>query len=77
MRLAPVASSLSAEPILSAFAGFRGSIIDLDQGQVYGPASLEREHTTLRAALRARGVLAGQRVLMAVGNGRLATARTP
>lgn len=60
---------LSAEPILAALANYRGSVIDLDQGRIHGPASLARDHATLATALTAIGVRPGDRVVMAVGNG--------
>lgn len=69
MRLATVAPDLSPEPILSAFAGYRGSVIDLDQGRVFGPSALQRGFDFLRSELRRAGLAPGQRVVTAVGNG--------
>jgi acyl-CoA synthetase (AMP-forming)/AMP-acid ligase II len=69
MRLATVESSLSPEPLLAALDGYRGSIIDLSRGRVHGPASLARDHRALVAALRSRGLEAGDRVVLAIANG--------
>lgn len=72
MRVAALTQpSLSAAPILDAFEDYRGSILDLDDRQVIGPAALRRGRDELAAELRRRGVSAGDRVALAVANGPL------
>lgn len=71
MRLAIVNQSLSSAPILAAFESYRGSIIDLDTGQIYGPATMARHHAELGHALVRAGMQPGERVVMAIGNGPL------
>lgn len=69
MRLATVSQALSADPILQAMAAYRGSVIDLDEGRVYGPATLARIQANLCSVLPEAGLLPGHRVVMALGNG--------
>jgi acyl-coenzyme A synthetase/AMP-(fatty) acid ligase len=59
----------SADPLLGAFDGFRGSIVDLEQGLVVDHAELGRARRDLAELLRRRGLRGGDRVLLAVGNG--------
>ena len=66
-----VASSLSPAPILDAFESFRGTFADLDRGQIIDAASLSRGRDAVSRALCDHGLSAGDRVVVAVGNGPL------
>jgi acyl-coenzyme A synthetase/AMP-(fatty) acid ligase len=71
MHVNRVAPSLSPEPILGAAEAFRGRIVDLDRSLVVEPAAFARGRTALAAQMRRQGLSAGDRVVMAIGNGPL------
>jgi acyl-CoA synthetase (AMP-forming)/AMP-acid ligase II len=64
-----VTSDLSATPILDAFENYHGSFFDLDRGVALDGGGLRIFRDRLAAALRERGVAAGDRVIFCVGNG--------
>jgi acyl-CoA synthetase (AMP-forming)/AMP-acid ligase II len=64
-------SDYSPEPILAAAAGFRGSWIDLDRALEVDAAEFARGRSALSSALAAGGLVRGDRVVLAVGNGPL------
>jgi len=66
-----VAANFSPEPILSAADSYRGQIVDLDAARVVGAAELARARQQLAAALPRSGLAAGDRVIVALGNGPL------
>jgi acyl-CoA synthetase (AMP-forming)/AMP-acid ligase II len=63
--------TLSPAPILDAVDRYRGTIVDLDSGQVMGPDEFARAREALAVELRRRGLLSGDRVLIAISNGPL------
>lgn len=62
---------LSAEPLLAVAESFRGSWVDLDSSREVDAAAFARGWKGLATCLRGRGLAAGDRVVMAVGNGPL------
>src|SRR3972149_1940608 len=64
-------SIYSPEPILSAVDGFRGSWVDLDRSLEVDAVAFARAWKDLSSTLRQYGLGAGDRVVMAVGNGPL------
>ena len=65
------AELLSPAPILEAVENYRGTIIDLDTAQVLSPDEFARAREGLTAALRRRGLMSGDRVVIALENGPL------
>lgn len=61
----------SPAPILDAVDRYRGTIIDLDAGQVFSSDDFARSQQALVASFRREGVAAGDRVLVAIPNGPL------
>jgi acyl-CoA synthetase (AMP-forming)/AMP-acid ligase II len=64
-----ISPDLSPTPILDAFEGARGSIVDLDRDAVVTPDDLRRASLELGRVLRANGLSRGDRAVMAVRNG--------
>ena len=64
-----LAAELSPEPILRAAEGYRGSVVDLDRGWSVSGDSLSRGRSDVAQQLRRSGLQAGDRVVLAVGNG--------
>ncbi len=64
-----VTGDLSAAPILDAFENYHGSFLDLDRGVALDGGGLRIFRDRLAAALRDRGLSAGDRVIFCVGNG--------
>lgn len=62
---------MSPAPILDAVDGFRGAIIDLDRSLVVTPASFSNGWQFLSRSMGEHGLAAGDRVIVAVGNGPL------
>jgi acyl-coenzyme A synthetase/AMP-(fatty) acid ligase/type 1 glutamine amidotransferase len=62
---------LSPEPILAAAEAFRGRWIDMDRGLVVGSESFIRGWCDLAQQMRRLGLNAGDRVVLAIGNGPL------
>ncbi len=62
---------LSADPILHAIEGYRGTITDLDRGVTVAPGELWPAAQSLAAEMIAHGLAAGDRLVVAVGNGPL------
>lgn len=60
---------LSPGAILDAVEGFRGSVIDLDQGQIVRGAEIARASYELANFMRTEGAAPGDLVLMPIGNG--------
>lgn len=60
---------LTPEPLLDAFGGFTGTLCDCEQRVVVLGSELARWRGALAAALRAQGIVPGDRVALAVGNG--------
>lgn len=54
--------------ILEAVESYRGTMIDLDEGSALGPEEFARAREALVASLRRQGLLAGDRVVLAVAN---------
>lgn len=71
MGFGEVAMDMSPEPILAAVDGYRGSILDLDNALLVGPAEFAAAWQTLARRMREAGLRAGDRILVAVGNGPL------
>ena len=69
LRQDDLASALSAEPILSAVAGYGGRFIDADESIEVDGRALFAVAERLSARLTRQGLSHGDRVLMAVGNG--------
>jgi acyl-CoA synthetase (AMP-forming)/AMP-acid ligase II len=63
--------SLSAEPILAAIENYQGSITDLEDNLTVDAASLAVARGALLSKLQAGGLEAGDRIVIAVGNGPL------
>jgi long-chain acyl-CoA synthetase len=63
--------TLSPAPILDAVERYRGTITDLDTGQVFSADAFAAARSSLAASLRRAGLAPGDRVLMAVSNGPL------
>jgi acyl-coenzyme A synthetase/AMP-(fatty) acid ligase len=69
-RAGPVVKDfLSPEPILAAADAFQGSWVDLDRSLTVHAAAFARGWRTLATNLSRYGLDAGDRVIMAVGNG--------
>lgn len=64
-------AGLSPAPILERFEAYRGRVVDLDRGETVDGDGLRRRRDRLAAGLAAAGVAAGERVVLAVGNGPL------
>lgn len=60
---------LSPDRILAAIEDYRGSITDLDRGLVIGPRQFAAGWQSLTRQMGAAGLHAGDRVILAVGNG--------
>jgi acyl-CoA synthetase (AMP-forming)/AMP-acid ligase II len=60
---------LAPTPILDAVEGFRGSIVDLDRGQVVDSDHFRRASYTLEKVFRTGGLSPGDRPVVAIGNG--------
>ena len=69
MHTAGLAVDLSPDPLLGAVDSYRGTFLDLDRNITVDSASFHRALGALRARLRRLGLGAGQRVVLAVGNG--------
>jgi long-chain acyl-CoA synthetase len=61
--------ALSADPILAAVENYRGVIVDLDQNLTIDAAALAEGRSSLKRSLLHGGLRAGDRIIMAVGNG--------
>jgi acyl-CoA synthetase (AMP-forming)/AMP-acid ligase II len=61
--------AMSADPILSAVDGYRGSIVDLDRDMVIRPAMFAHGWQSLARRMGEGGLHRGDRVIVAVGNG--------
>ncbi len=68
---APHRDGLSPEPILAAIDNYRGVFVDLDQHLVVDAAALAAGRVTLTRKLLASGLRAGDRAVVAIGNGPL------
>lgn len=71
MHLATVSDRLSPAAILDAFESYRGSVLDLDERQTIGPATLRRARDELAAHLARQGLRHGDRAVVAISNGGL------
>ena len=67
----PADVTLSPEPILSAVDNYRGTIYDLDRSLVVGPERFAAGWRGLSRRMGQHGLVPGERVVMAVGNGPL------
>jgi acyl-CoA synthetase (AMP-forming)/AMP-acid ligase II len=65
------AFAMTPEPILSAVDGYRGTIHDLDRSLSVGPAEFAAGWHALAKRMGGAGLRAGDRVIVAVGNGPL------
>ncbi|MCH2202819.1 MAG: acyl--CoA ligase [Fuerstiella sp.] len=69
MHTPDLAVNLSPDPILNAVDAYRGSILDLDNQRTVEADEFARARGILAGRLQYSGLHAGDRVLMAVGNG--------
>jgi acyl-CoA synthetase (AMP-forming)/AMP-acid ligase II len=65
----PIDDDLDPTPLLDAVEAARGSMVDLDRGEVVTPDELRRTIEELERAFRLGGLGPGDRTVMAVGNG--------
>ncbi len=66
---AGLATDLSPAPLLDAIENYRGSFIDQDRATVVDAAAFARGRSALTTELPQQGLEAGDRVIVAVGNG--------
>ena len=69
MSTCSIESKLSPLPLLAAAESYQGSMIDLEQGRIIRPDSFRRGWSALTVSLAQRGLVEGQRVVLAVSNG--------
>jgi len=65
------AVDMSPEPILAAVDDYRGTMTDLDRGLVVEPHRFAAGRAALARRMKEAGLAAGERVIVAVGNGPL------
>jgi acyl-CoA synthetase (AMP-forming)/AMP-acid ligase II len=70
-EVAGISDDLSPEPILAAIENYRGTITDLDLNVTIDAAGLATARRSLAEKLRAGGLRASERIVIAVGNGPL------